>query len=196
MKYPDFVKKNRPKGTVVKRVGDAYYVYYATTKRVPEKSYPVQVIKGYAGTIDENGFHPSNKVTVYEDQVIVRECGFTNYLLKFEEIYVNDVNATLKKTKKEKAALYHSLICYLSKNSYLNDEEHILSTEEMADIYGVGIPNQVTAIEKIIEKKLSEIEDLKWICNVRMGGRLFQNELTDAQKELLKELGVHEEDIR
>ena len=57
MRYPDFVKKYRPKGTNVKRVNDIYYAYYATSKRVPDKKYPVQIIEGLAGRIDESGFH-------------------------------------------------------------------------------------------------------------------------------------------
>ena len=48
MKYPDYVKQYRPKGTVVKKVNDTYYAYYATSKRVPGKNYPVQEIKGLA----------------------------------------------------------------------------------------------------------------------------------------------------
>ena len=51
MRYPDYVKQFRPKGTIVKRVNDTYYAYYATSKRVPDKKYPVQIIKGLAGRI-------------------------------------------------------------------------------------------------------------------------------------------------
>ena len=197
MKYPDFVRVNRPKGTVVKRVGNTYHVYYATTKRVPEKSYPVQVIKGYAGTIDENGFHPSKRVSVYEGEVIVRECGFTNYLLSFEEIFVNDYNRHISKGKDEKRILFHSLICILSSNSYLHEETgKILNSKELAEEYAVGIPNQITAIEKMIGRKMDDLQPLKEICNVRMGGRLFGSELTKTQKSLLEELGIDGDDIR
>ena len=73
----------------MKRVNSTYYAYYATSKRVPDKKYPVQVIKGLAGRIDESGFHPLSKAFVETEHVIVRECGFTNFLLKFEEEYIS-----------------------------------------------------------------------------------------------------------
>ena len=84
MRYPDYVKQFRPKGTIVKRVNDTYYAYYATSKRVPDKKYPVQIIKGLAGRIDESGFHRLSKAFVETGHIVIRECGFTNFLLKFE----------------------------------------------------------------------------------------------------------------
>ena len=83
MRYPDYVKQFRPKGTIVKKVNDSFYAYYATSKRIPDKKYPVQVIRGLAGKIDEQGFHPLTKAIVDTEHVVIRECGFTNFLLKF-----------------------------------------------------------------------------------------------------------------
>ena len=198
MKYPDFVKENRPKGTVVKKVGDAYYVYYATSARVPGKSYPVQQIKGYAGTIDCFGFHPSDKVTIHKTDVVIRECGFTNYLLKFEELYYVQNKSTKNRSSRSASnTLYRNLIMYLSNNSYLADTEKIILTpEEMIERFGIGIPNQITAIQKMIEIDLDELEPLKQICSVRMGGEMFESKLTAVQEELLKRLGLEENDIR
>ena len=117
MKYPDYVKQYRPKGTVVKKVNDTYYAYYATSKRVPGKNYPVQEIKGLAGKIDRWGFHPLSRALVDTEHVVIRECGFTNFLLKFEEEYISRRSGPVK----ERRDLYYSMIVYLSNNSYLND---------------------------------------------------------------------------
>ena len=194
MKYPDYVKQFKPKGTIVKRVNDTYYVYYATSKRVPDKKYPVQVIKGLAGRIDESGFHQLSKAFVETEHVVVRECGFTNFLLKFEEEYISRRNERVKERKN----LYRSMIVYLSNNSYLNDEPGttIYSASEMVEKFQIGIPNQITAISKICEYDLKELEPLKYICSVTMGNRRFESELTDAQKELLERTGITENDIR
>ena len=73
----------------MKRVNSTYYAYYATSKRVPDKKYPVQVIKGLAGRIDESGFHPPLKAFVETEIRHSQECGFTNFLLKFEEEYIS-----------------------------------------------------------------------------------------------------------
>ena len=194
MRYPDYVKKFRPKGTIVKRVNDTYYAYYATSKRVPDKKYPVQVIKGLAGRIDESGFHKLSKAFVDTGHVVIRECGFTNFLLKFEDEYVS----RRKEAVKERRNLYRSMIVYLSNNSYLNDEPGttIYTAAEMAGKFRVGIPNQVTAISRICEYDLKELEPLKYICSVTMGERRFESELTKSQRELLERIGIREDDIR
>ena len=194
MRYPDYVKQFKPKGTIVKRVNDTYYAYYATSKRVPDKKYPVQVIKGLAGRIDESGFHKLSKAFVETEHVVVRECGFTNFLLKFEEEYISRRNERVKERKN----LYRSMIVYLSNNSYLNDdpETTIYSASEMTGKFQIGIPNQITAISKICEYDLKELEPLKYICSVRMGNRMFESELTQTQKELLERIGITGNDIR
>ena len=194
MRYPDYVKQFRPKGTIVKRVNDTYYAYYATSKRVPNKKYPVQVIRGLAGRIDENGFHKLSKALVDTGHVVVRECGFTNFLLKFEDEYVSRRKGTMK----ERRNLYRSMIVYLSNNSYLNDEPGttIYSAAEMVGKFRVGIPNQVTAISKICEYDMKELEPLKYICSVTMGERRFESELTKSQRELLERIGIREDEIR
>lgn len=196
MRYPDYVKQYRPKGTIVKKSKDTYYAYYATSKRVPDKNYPVQVIKGLAGKIDEQGFHPLTRNMVDVEHVIIRECGFTNYLLHFEEEYVS--RGRKGAAVKDVRNLYRSMIVYLSNNSYLCDDPSsvIYSADEMASRFHVGIPNQITAISKICENDLKELEPLKYICSVRMGNRVYESELTEAQKQLLERLGVEENDVR
>ena len=194
MRYPDYVKQYRPKGTIIKKVNDTYYAYYATSKRVPEKSYPVQVVKGLAGKIDKNGFHPLARAVVDTEHAVVRECGFTNFLLKFEKEYIS----RRKEPVRERKNIYRSTIVYLSNNSYLNDEPEttIYPVEELIEKFHIGIPNQITAISKISEYKLEELEGLKYICNVRMGNRVFKSELSRAQKELIERLGIEEDEIR
>lgn len=194
MKYPDYIKLFRPKGTIIKKVNDTYYAYYATSKRVPGKSYPVQVIKGLAGKIDKNGFHQLSSAVVDTQNIVIRECGFTNFLLKFEEEYISRRSESVR----EKRNIYRSMIVYLSNNSYLNDEPTvtIYSPEQLVNKFHIGIPNQLTAISKMIEYQLETLEPLKYICSVKMGKRMFQSELTQAQKELIERLGITEDEIR
>ena len=194
MRYPNYVKQYRPKGTVVKKVNDTYYVYYATSKRVPEKKYPVQEIRGLAGKIDRWGFHPLSRAVVDTEHVVIRECGFTNFLLKFEEEYISRRSEPVK----ERGNLYYSMIVYLSSNSYLNDRSDvtIYPVDEMTERFHIGIPNQITAISRICEYPLEELEPMKYICSVRMGKRIFQSELTKAQKELIERRGIEENEIR
>ena len=194
MRYPDYVKQFRPKGTIVERVNDTYYAYYATSQRVPDKKYPVQVIKGLAGKTDAYGFHPLTRNVVDTEHVIIRECGFTNFLLKFEEEYISRRKETVAVAKN----IYRSMIVYLSNNSYLNEEPGITlyPREELIERFHIGIPNQLTAISKLTGYRLEKLEPLKYICSVRMGKRMYQGELSEAQKKLLDRLGVKENEIR
>lgn len=179
---------------MVKKVNDTYYAYYATSKRVPGKNYPVQEIKGLAGKIDRWGFHPLYRTRVDTEHVVIRECGFTNFLLKFEEEYISRRSGPVQ----ERRNLYYSMIVYLSNNSFLNDRADvtIYPVDEMVERFHIGIPNQITAISKIYEYPLEELEPLKYICSVRMGKRVFQSELTKVQRELLERLGIEENEIR
>lgn len=194
MRYPDYVKRYRPKGTIVKKANDTYYAYYATSQRVPGKSYPVQVIKGLAGKIDRDGFHPMTRTVVDTEHVIIREYGFTNFLLMFEEEYISRRKEPIRVRKD----IYRSMIVYLSNNSYLNDDPDttIYTAWELAERFRVSIPLQVTSICKLAEYSLEQLEPLKYICSVRMGKRMFYGELTEAQKKLIKELGVSEDELR
>ena len=201
MRYPDYVKNFRPKGTVVKKVGETYYAYYATSKRVPGKKYPVQVIKGLAGRIDAQGFHEQTRMVLDTKEVTIRECGFTNYLLLSEDEYaarlsymqVNGKSIPMR-TRRE---IYRSLIVYLSDNSYLNESTwRIYTTEELADKFGIGIPTQLGVVSRVLERPLSELAPLKYICEVEIDGKHFESKLTKAQAEMLERLGIDEEDIR
>ena len=41
--YPEWVQQQRIKGTTVKKVGNTYYLYKRTSKRIPGKKYPQPV---------------------------------------------------------------------------------------------------------------------------------------------------------
>ena len=201
MRYPDFVKKYRPRGTVVKKVGETYYAYYATSKRVPGKSYPVQVVKGLAGRIDSQGFHAQTRMVLDTKEVTVRECGFTNYLLLFEEEYVARLSSMRVNGRsiplRVRREIYRSLIVYLSNHSYLCEGHgRIYTTEELSDKFGIGIPPQLKVVSRIVERPLSELDPLKYICGVEIDGKHFESTLTKAQAEMLERLEIDEEDIR
>ena len=51
---PDWVEAYRSKGTTVKQRGDSYYLYLATSKRVPGKRHPVSQ-QTYLGRITPEG---------------------------------------------------------------------------------------------------------------------------------------------
>lgn len=196
-KYPDYVKKFRPKGTIVKKVRDVYYVYKATSKRVDGKSYPVQVIEGLVGKIDEHGFHTLTRTLIDSESVIIREYGFTNYLLLFEKGFILDTSAHRKKS--EIISIYRSIIVHLSSNSYLayESEVPIYEINELVRRFKISITKQINAILRITEiETLEQLEPLKYICRVKMGNKIFKSDLNKIQKDLIYKLGVNEDEIR
>ena len=76
--YPDWVQKQKTRGTTVKKVGNNYYLYKHSSKRVPGKKYPVPV-DSYIGKITPEGIEKScsKKVDVNEADVTVKEYGFS-----------------------------------------------------------------------------------------------------------------------
>lgn len=52
--YPDWVEKEHIRGTSIKQIGENYYLYECTSKKVKGKSYPVS-IQRYVGKITSDG---------------------------------------------------------------------------------------------------------------------------------------------
>lgn len=52
--YPDWVEKEHVKGTSIKQIGENYYLYECTSKKVRGKIYPVS-IQRYIGKITPEG---------------------------------------------------------------------------------------------------------------------------------------------
>lgn len=194
-KYPESITKYKPKGCIIKKNGNKYYVYKATSKRVEGKKYPVQVIEGLIGEIDEFGFHELHNARVNTTSIQIKEYGFTNYLLMFEDEYISR-NKVVGRTIKDSRHIYHSIICYLSPMSYLHSEEDIETVEILAKKYNIGLPNQINSIEKIVERSIESLERLKYICLVKMGNRKFYSDLTENQEKIIKELGVEIDELR
>lgn len=51
---PEWVKKYKSPGTTVKKIGNNYYLYHATSKWNPEKRYP-ESVQTYIGKITQDG---------------------------------------------------------------------------------------------------------------------------------------------
>ena len=76
--YPEWVQKHKVKGTSVRKVGNNYYLYKHSSKRVPGKKNPVPS-DTYIGRITPEGIIKSGKkkVDANESEIIVKEYGFS-----------------------------------------------------------------------------------------------------------------------
>ena len=74
--YPEWVQAQKRKGTTIKKVGDNYYLYKHSSKRVPGKKYPVPV-DTYIGVITPEGVVESKKKKISMTSAEVWEYGFS-----------------------------------------------------------------------------------------------------------------------
>ena len=187
MKYPEYVSHFRPKGTVVKKINNVFYVYKATSKRVPGKKYPVQVTGDIVGKITPTGLIKNEEVKIDTSSARILEYGFTDYLLKFEELYCSK-NSSLP--KKILSLIYHSYIVYLSPNSYLREEPY-MNVNEITKKYKLSLNQQIGGIYKMMEcKHMEDLEPLKFICLLKDDKRVLKLNLSDDQIKLMKEHGL------
>ena len=79
--YPDWVIKQKKKGTYINKVGDKYYLYAAHSERVPGTNKVRRVSDGYLGRITEaDGFIPAKRKL--SGQVYVYEYGLSETIFK------------------------------------------------------------------------------------------------------------------
>ena len=188
MAYPDYVKKYKPKGTIVKFVRNQYYVYEATSKRVPGKKYPQQVIGDLVGKIDYSGFHKSTKCLCDISNPIIREFGFSRLMMKFYDDFKGRNNLN----KRDSKNLYITFLLMLSPQSYLQDEEdfEVISKERICNKFNMSICQQLDAILKSTGFDKEKLEPLKYICTVKLGTRIIVGKLNDTQKEIIESMGI------
>ena len=122
--YPDWVQAQRKRGTTVKKVGNNYYLYKRTSKRVPGKKYP-QPVDTYIGMITPDGIIEKKKILVAASSVEVREYGFSKAV---QELCPQEWKDAAGNEWEDKLNL---LITHWSPNSYLTKERDIKSEEEL-----------------------------------------------------------------
>ena len=100
---PDWVMKHKKPGTTVKKIGNNYYLYYATSNRLPGKKYPVS-IQNYIGKITENGVVCDRSAIVVKD---TEACLITKILpeldARFSKVIVLNIKNSWVLTKTDKA---------------------------------------------------------------------------------------------
>lgn len=74
--YPQWVQAYRARGMTVKKVGNTYYLYKRTSRRVPGKKYP-QPVDTYVGVITPEGVIESKKKKLSLTGIEVKEYGFS-----------------------------------------------------------------------------------------------------------------------
>lgn len=183
--YPDWVQEQKVTGTTVKKVGNNYYLYKHSSKRVPGKKNPVPV-DTYIGKITPAGIEKSGsrKVDTDDTEVIVKEYGFSRSV---ELLCPAGWKEALGKDWQE---VLDFIIVRESPESYIRQ---IRRVPESLDPH-VQLGAQKAAIQRRMKKEhgveFKELRLLSTVYVVRIAGKNLISKMSDKQKILLGKLGL------
>ncbi len=181
--YPDWVQKQKITGTTVKKVGNNYYLYKHSSKRVHGKKNPVPV-DTYIGKITPEGVEKSSskKVVVKKAEVIVKEYGFSRAV---EVLCPAGWKEPLGKYWQEVLDL---IIVRESPESYI---QQVRKVPERLDLH-IQLGAQKTALQRRMKKEygvdFKELKQLSSIYLVRISGKQLVSKISEEHKRLLERL--------
>lgn len=183
--YPDWVQKHKTKGTSVRRVGNNYYLYKHSSKRVPGKKNPVPS-DTYIGRITPEGIVKSNKkkVDASESEIIVKEYGFSAALQHMCPIgWKNPLG-----DKWQEVLDY--IIVRESPESYITEERNVADKLDPHIQLGAQKSSLLRRIKQEHGVELKDIRILSTVYLVTIGRKKLLSKISDEQREVLKSLGL------
>ena len=181
--YPEWVQEQRIKGTTVKKVGNTYYLYKRTSKRVAGKKYP-QPIDTYIGIITPDGIIERKRQRLATTSIKVKEYGFSKAVW---DSCPDDWKKAMGEGWEDKLAC---MIRKASPESYLCEEMDVKEEEELS----FSVASQAGMLSRRFYKKygveFSSLEKLRNIYLVYIENHVFVSEITEEQMELLKKISV------
>jgi hypothetical protein len=179
--YPDWVNAHKQKGTTIKKVGNEYYLYRSTSKRVPGKKYP-QPINEYIGVITKEGVTKTHVRKISTDKVKVYEYGlsYTMKALLPEKFLINSHDRETMYL-----AFLHIVKC-VSPRSYLLRGVELPTIEQLKII----LSTQIKRYERLTGKFIKDLQPLSELYLVETKECDILSEATPEMRQILTELGV------
>lgn len=183
--YPDWVQEQKTIGTTVKKVGNNYYLYKHSSKRVPGKKNPVPV-DTYIGKITPAGIERSSsrKIDTTDTEVTVKEYGFSRSVELLCPV------GWKEPLGKDWQKVLDFIIVRESPESYITQTRKV---PESLDPH-VQLGAQKAALQRRIKKEygveFKELRLLSTVYTVRIAGKNLISKISDEQEKLLKKLGL------
>lgn len=181
--YPEWVQAQKRKGTTIKKVGDNYYLYKHSSKRVPGKKYPVPV-DTYIGVITPDGIVESKKKKLSTTSAEVWEYGFSKVLWI---LCPDDWKKPLGDDWEDVLAI---ITLKWSPESYISRERKIRREEDFHYQFAAQMGSLLRRIYKSHGVDMEELRKLATIYMICMGKEVIISKIKDDQKEMLDRLGV------
>lgn len=180
-KYPDWVNAFKERGTSVKKVGNEYYLYRSTSKRVPGKKYP-QPVQEYIGIITREGVIKTNVRKISTDRVRVYEYGMSFVLQSLlPEAFL--INSHDKETLR--FAFLH-IVRHISPKSYLLRNTDLPS---LSDLH-INLNVQLKRYERLTGILIEDLRPLSELYLIETKECDMLSEVTSEMNEILARLGV------
>jgi hypothetical protein len=179
--YPDWVNAFKEKGTSVKKVGNEYYLYRSTSKRVPGKKYP-QPVHEYIGAITREGVIQTHVRKISTDRVKVYEYGMSFALQSLlPEAFL--INSHDKETLR--FAFLH-IVKHVSPKSYLLRNTDLPS---LSDLH-ISLNMQIKRYERLTGISIEELRPLSELYLVETRQCDMLSEVTFEMSGILTRLGL------
>ena len=179
--YPDWVNAFKEKGTSVKRVGNEYYLYRATSKRVPGMKYP-QPVETYIGRITKEGVIRTSIRKISTDRVRVYEYGMSYAMQSLlPEAFL--INSHDRETLRY--AFLHIVKC-VSPKSYLLRGAELPEISELR----INLNVQYKRYERLAGIAIEDLRPLSEIYLVDTRECDMLSEATPEMREIFTKLGV------
>lgn len=185
--YPDWVNAFKEKGTAVKKVGNEYYLYRATSRRVQGKKYP-QPMHEYIGTITKGGVVKTTVKKISTDRVRVYEYGMSyamQTLLPDAFLINNHDRETLR------MAFLH-IVKSVSPKSYLLRDAELAPLDDLH----INLSMQTQRYERMAGVSIEELRPLSELYLVETRECEMLSEVTDEMRGLLARLGVELDEVQ
>jgi hypothetical protein len=185
--YPNWVNAQKTKGTAVKKVGDSYYLYSATSKRVAGKKYP-QPVQKFIGTITPNGVVKSNVRKVSTERVRVFEYGFS-FALKhlLPEKFLEDI-----RDREKGNYVFLNIVRSFSPTSYLLRDTDVPTPEELH----VSLCCQTKKFERLTGIAIIDLLPLKELYLVETKETDMLSVVTLRMSEIFSGIGADRYDLQ
>jgi hypothetical protein len=179
--FPDWVNAHKVKGTSVKKVGNEYYLYRSTSKRVKGKKYP-QPVEQYIGIITKEGVVRSNVRKISTDRVRVYEFGLSYALQRLlpEKFLINSHD------KETLSLAFLNIVKQVSPRSYLLRGVDLPSPEELH----INLNVQYKRYERLAGVSIKEMQPLSELYLVETKECDMLSEVTQEIQEIYSRLGV------
>lgn len=185
--YPDWVNQHKEKGTSIKQVGNSFYLYKSTSKRVPGMKYP-QPVQEFLGTITRDGLIKSSARKISTDEVYVFEFGFSFTLSRVvPQKFRKDIG---DETKAHYALL--NIIRHYSPDSYLLRGQSLPTMEELH----MSLCVQTKKFERLAAIEIRDLFPLMRLYLVQTKELDMLSVATPEMTGIMAKMGVSLDDVQ